>query len=126
MRTNIKKTNASNLLMPVIYDKNLNPYYVNRYQTKLEQNVTMVTNFFLKSDDWSFEREWRIVSLTPADSGKEDKNYCDVPIKAIYFGIYTSDTVKKLVKDCIEAKKLEIELYEMKREVTGLKEYAYK
>ena len=56
-----------------------------------------------KSIDWSYEKEWRMLSMPNDVSGEEHKVIAKVQASAIYMGAHTSDeTRSRLSKICAE------------------------
>lgn len=120
------------LFMPVIYSK---PDQINGYKLfeneENNENVIAIRNALVKSKDWSFEKEWRMIKFFYKEKGNDDNNdkkkdrLVPVKIKRIYFGYKTPEEAKIVVSNIIEKNNLNIELYNMEITEMGLKPKKY-
>lgn len=105
--------------LPVVYPNisDTNDYY----ELSIDDNnfnVIALRNSLVKSNDWKFEKEWRIVKF--ADN-KDEIMFLDIPMKAIYFGYDCSDEDVRSVIQIISKNSLNIKLYKMQKTHMGLK-----
>jgi hypothetical protein len=107
-------------LMPVVYSKHLENYYVGK--TNVEA-YTFVTGL-LKHEDWSYEKEWRLVKLLTSPKTIDEERYTyNAKINAIYFGVDMPERDKKVIKQYVGDS---IKLYNMEITYMGLKPIEYK
>lgn len=103
------------IFLPVIYPnkEESNNYYTGIF-IKETFAISAVRNSLVKGNDWKFEKEWRIIKI-------EDESDVALPIKGIYFGCDIDAKNKAHIIDLVSALKHSIDLYEMRKEVTGLR-----
>lgn len=113
------------LFLPVIYAK---PDEVNQYKNfEIKENsgyATVIRNALVKSKDWSFEKEWRMIKFFNKKKGEKVEKIDrleSVKIKKIYFGCNTPKEAKIVISNIVEKNNLEIELYDMEITNMGLK-----
>jgi hypothetical protein len=79
--------------------------------------LTFINSIAYKTQDWSYEREWRVAC---SDCPIGTQAYVYLNATAIYIGYNTPDTRKKELKNCAE--KLSIPAYQAKIDVDSRQE----
>ncbi len=108
-------TKLKYIFLPIIYP---NQKEKKNYRTGIfirdSFDVSAVRNSLVKSRDWNFEKEWRIICL-------EGISNLSIPVKNVYLGYNIEEESKKHILDLVNSSNHMITLYEMKESVTGLK-----
>lgn len=103
------------IFLPIIYP---NKDETNNYRTGIfiqdTFDVSAVRNSLVKSNDWKFEKEWRIINL----DGITD---ILLPVKRVYLGYDIDEADKKHIIELVDKSALNISICEMKESVIGLK-----
>jgi hypothetical protein len=103
------------IFLPVIYP---NKDETNNYRTGIFKkdtfNVSAVRNSLVKGNDWKFEKEWRIISLS------EDP-IVHLPVKKIYLGYAIENSDKNHLISLVKSSSKKIPIYQMRESVVGLK-----
>ncbi|WP_175726375.1 DUF2971 domain-containing protein [Burkholderia ambifaria] len=53
--------------------------------------------FLMKSEDWKYEEEWRMLRITERLAEKGEKHAIPGNLSAVYFGLHTSEAAKNIV-----------------------------
>jgi hypothetical protein len=110
------KLNIKLFLFKVNYDTNFP--IINPCEVAMEEMYKMM--FLTKSNDWSYEDEWRIIFLDGSNKKEPITPEC---IKNIYFGLRASDDNIKTSIEILKKSNPDIGVYKAlkKREAFGLK-----
>ena len=108
--------NQGFILLPIIYppESDIKDYY---YFSPKKSNSVGLRNSLIKSKDWSFEKEWRLIKIT--ENG-EDFMF-SVSISEIYLGIDTDEDTKNKIIESIKKSGKKIKLFKMVYTYKGLK-----
>ena len=70
-------------------------------------HICITDKALIKNNDWSFEKEWRLISIDRPDI------YQHLKIQAIYFGLKTAEVDKRLILQFNKDYNLGIDIYQM-------------
>lgn len=104
----VKDDEFFDVLRPVIYPKcfpSINPSEMFPYKPISEERLWMLleAQFLSKSQDWSYEEEWRILKV---DAEPSIYNFSEDTLTAIIFGCQTTEQDKKLIREINQSRKV--------------------